>query len=503
MFARILSQSFARVGCLAPHRSIANAVRVRFAPSPTGFVHLGGLRTALFNYLVAKKHNGKFLLRIEDTDQSRLVPGSVESIIDTLQWAGIPFDEGPGREGGCGPYVQSQRLSLYHNHAEQLVQNGKAFRCFCSSARLESLRLSAQQSGLPSKYDGRCHSLTKDEIALKLSRGDPHTIRMALPSGQGVVAVTDSIHGTVTFNLDTLDESVLLKSDGFPTYHLANVVDDHMMEISHVIRGEEWLPSTPKHVLLYRAFGWEPPIFAHLPLLTNMDGTKLSKRQNHASVSGYRDGGYLPEALINFVAFLGWNPKDAREVFTLEELVQSFDLSACQISSAAVNVQKLQWLNQQHLRKMIAEPASLQRLVDCVRPQVQQLAPSKSFSDAYIGRVLHTMRDRLVLITDFGEQCTYFFADVPVVVLSEQERTVVNRTLAALQTLQDSDFVPERLTVLLETMRKENKLKPKELFMPLRMSLSGVSAGAPIPDIIATLGPEVAKKRLELACRSC
>jgi glutamyl-tRNA synthetase len=284
------------------------SVRTRFAPSPTGFLHVGGLRTALYNYLFAKKHNGQFILRIEDTDQTRIVPGAVENLIETLKWAGIEFDEGPFKGGPFGPYIQSQRLELYHKHALELVEKGYAYYCFCSPERLEKMRQEQIKLGQPPKYDGTCRRLTSDEVKKKLDEGLPKTIRMKIPEW-GELKFNDLIRGDVTINFKVLDDQILLKSDGFPTYHLAVVVDDHYMKISHVIRGEEWLPSTPKHILLYDYFQWEKPYFAHLPLLLNPDRTKLSKRQGDVAVEDYRAKGYLPEAVVNFIALLGWNPE--------------------------------------------------------------------------------------------------------------------------------------------------------------------------------------------------
>ncbi|GJQ21423.1 MAG: hypothetical protein HBSIN02_17780 [Bacteroidia bacterium] len=297
------------------------SVRVRFAPSPTGYLHVGGLRTALYNYLFARRNNGTFVLRIEDTDQSRKVEGAVENLIETLRWAGIEYDEGPGREGDCGPYTQSQRLAIYEEHARKLIDTGHAYYCFCSPERLEQVRQKQIAMKLPPAYDRHCRDLPIDAVRRRREAGEATVIRMKVPVG-GETTFEDLIRGTVTIAHKVLDDQVIVKSDGFPTYHLAVVVDDHLMNISHVIRGEEWLPSTPKHIMLYQYFGWEVPRFAHLPLLLNPDKTKLSKRQGDVAVEDYRKKGYLKEAIINFVAFLGWNPGDEREIFTLEQLIQ-------------------------------------------------------------------------------------------------------------------------------------------------------------------------------------
>ncbi|CUT08327.1 glutamyl-tRNA synthetase, partial [Candidatus Kryptonium thompsonii] len=279
------------------------SIRTRFAPSPTGFLHVGGLRTALYNYLFAKKHNGQFILRIEDTDQTRIVPGAIENLIETLHWAGIEFDEGPNKGGPYGPYIQSQRLELYRKHAQELIEKGYAYYCFCSPERLEKMREEQIKLKQQPRYDGTCRRLSQEEVKKKLDEGIPKTIRMKIPEW-GELTFHDLIRGDVTINFKTLDDQIILKSDGFPTYHLAVVVDDHYMKISHVIRGEEWLPSTPKHILLYEYLNWKKPQFAHLPLLLNPDRTKLSKRQGDVAVEDYRAKGYLPEAIVNFIALL-------------------------------------------------------------------------------------------------------------------------------------------------------------------------------------------------------
>ncbi len=293
--------------CPVSYDSPTEPVRVRYAPSPTGSLHLGGLRTALYNYLFAKKHRGKCLLRIEDTDRTRLVPEATFNLQRDLAWSGIHFDEGPGDLGGdCGPYIQSERLHLYKQYSEQLIQQGHAYRCFCSSARLDELRTRQAAKGAPSVYDRLCLPMSQEEQEARIARGEPYVVRMKIPAGTTVVQ--DAVRGTVVFQNKIVDDQVLMKSDGFPTYHLANIVDDHLMGITHVIRGEEWLSSAVKHVVLYNMFGWKAPVFAHLPLLLREDGSKLSKRFKDASLEYYIEKGYLPEALMNFVALLGWHP---------------------------------------------------------------------------------------------------------------------------------------------------------------------------------------------------
>ncbi|MBI5060451.1 glutamate--tRNA ligase [candidate division KSB1 bacterium] len=325
-------------------------VRTRFAPSPTGYLHVGGLRSALYNYLFAKQQGGVVLLRIEDTDQSREVKGAVENLLAAFHWLGLEFDEGPHVGGACGPYVQSQRLTLYREHVKRLADANHAYPCFCAPATLDEMRAAQGARGEPPMYDRRCKSISPADARRRIERGEAHVWRMAVPGGQ-IVRVHDLVRGDVEFATDTVDDQVLLKSDGFPTYHLANVVDDHYMRISHVIRGEEWLPSAPKHALLYACFGWERPRFAHLPLLLNPDRSKMSKRGGDVAVEDYRRNGILPAALINFVALLGWHPQDEREIFSVDELVKEFSLERVNKAGAIFDGAKLRWMNAEYIKR--------------------------------------------------------------------------------------------------------------------------------------------------------
>ncbi len=342
-------------------------MRTRFAPSPTGYLHVGGLRTCLYNYLIARKNKGQFLLRIEDTDQTRYVEGAVESLLNTLKWVGLENDEGPyledtdskaenaplqigatrlAQKGSVGPYIQSQRTELYRKHAQELVENGHAYLCFCTPDRLEQMREQQAKNKQAPMYDRTCLKLKPEEIEAKKHAGEPYVIRQKIPRDQKII-FKDLIRGRVEFEGKTIDDQVLIKSDNFPTYHLANVVDDHYMEITHVIRGEEWLPSTPKHIFLYKAFGWQAPEFAHIPLLLNKDKTKLSKRQGDVSVEDYIKKGYCREAIINFIALLGWHPGkgEEQEMFTIEELIDKFSLEQIHKAGAIFDIEKLNWFN--------------------------------------------------------------------------------------------------------------------------------------------------------------
>lgn len=346
----------------------------RFPPSPTGFLHIGGLRTALYAYLAAVKDNGRFLLRIEDTDQNRLVEGATENIIEALKWAGINYDEGPDIGGPHGPYIQSQRLDKYQKFADQLVEQKKAYRCFCTKERLDQMREDQIAAKKAPMYDRTCRYLSDKEIQEKLDANTPYVIRQAIPLNE-LVKYEDKIRGKLTFDTNTLDDHVLMKSDGYPTYHLAVVVDDNDMEVTLVLRGEEWLPSTPKHLLLYEAFDWVKPEFGHLPLILNKDKTKLSKRQNDVSVDDYIKKGYSREALINFIALLGWNTSDNEELFSMEDLKEKFDVSRIQKSGAIFDLDKLNWFQWQWNRRKHLE--TLTQIAKQIDPNVTIEEPKK------------------------------------------------------------------------------------------------------------------------------
>ncbi|MCG8333964.1 MAG: glutamate--tRNA ligase, partial [Proteobacteria bacterium] len=381
-------------------------IRVRFAPSPTGFLHVGGLRTALFNFLFAANTGGKTILRIEDTDQNRKVEGAVENLIESLNWAGIKFDEGPHAEGEFGPYVQSQRLDIYKKHADQLVEQKHAYPCFCTEEDLTEMREKQIAAKQDPRYDGRCLKLTDAEVREKLDANAPHVIRLKIDRSRSSILIDDLIRGDVSFGTDQIDDQVLMKSDGYPTYHLANVVDDHLMNITHVIRGEEWLPSTPKHVQLYEYFGWEPPKFAHLPLLLNTDRSKLSKRQGDVATEDYRNKGFLSEALINFVALLGWNTSDDQEIFTLDELKEKFSLDRVGKAGAVFDVEKLRWMNQQYIKQIPNE-----ELLATLKPFLPEVA-ANSDQDK-LEKILQIIRDYLVVLPDAEEKLDLFYNENP------------------------------------------------------------------------------------------
>jgi len=322
--------------------------RTRFAPSPTGYMHIGNLRTALYAFLLARKHHGTFILRIEDTDQTRNVPEAVDAIYKSLALAGITYDEGPDKDGGRGPYVQSQRLPIYKKYAEQLIASGDAYYCFCKK---EAQTDNEESPGIAEQKRDPCRFLTQEQVTARFAEGLIPVIRQRIPN-QGSTTFVDHVYGEITVENTQLDDQVLLKSDGFPTYNFANVVDDHLMEITHVIRGQEYLSSTPKYNLLYQAFGWQIPEYVHLPLILREDGAKLSKRAGDPSFEDLVQMGFLPEAIVNYVALLGWNPGDEREIFTMEELIEAFDIERINKSSAAFSLEKLTWLNGEHIRRL-------------------------------------------------------------------------------------------------------------------------------------------------------
>jgi len=474
-------------------------VRVRFAPSPTGYLHVGGLRTALYNYLFARSRGGRFVLRIEDTDQSRKVEGAMENLIETLHWAGIAYDEGPGVGGDAGPYIQSERLSLYQEHARRLVGLGHAYYCFCTPERLDELRKRQSAEKLNPGYDRHCRGLSQEAVAERLKAGEPHVIRMKVPT-EGAVELDDVIRGHVSIAAEMLDDQVIIKSDSFPTYHLAVVVDDHHMGITHVIRGEEWLPSTPKHVLLYRYFGWKLPLYAHLPLLLNPDRSKLSKRQGDVAVEEYRAKGFLPEALVNFVALLGWNPGDDREIFTMDELAREFTLERVGKSGAIFNLDKLNWLNFQHLRRM-SDPALLALVKSAL---AHSPLKDSAVSDEGLVRIIEAMRERSTFVQDFIDKCPYFYAPPESYDPDVVKKRWKPESPKLLKALAEAFGALERPTkeayeASLEATAARLGVGRGELIHPLRLALTGMGVGPGLYDIVHILGQQESLQRIERA----
>ncbi len=465
-------------------------MRLRFAPSPTGYLHVGGLRTALFNYLLARQDGGQLILRIEDTDQSRRVEGAVENLIETLKWAGLDYDEGPGREGDCGPYYQSQRLDIYRYHVEQLLETRQAYPCFCSTERLAGLRRDQESRNLRTRYDGLCRQIDPG-VAHERMQQEAHVIRMKVPPG-GEILIDDRVRGQVTYPLDQIEDQILVKSDGFPTYHLANVVDDHLMGIDCVVRGEEWLPSTPKHLLLYDYFGWEKPVFAHLPLLLNRDRSKLSKRQGDVAVEDYRRKGFDSRALVNFVALLGWNPGDEREFFNLDELVREFSLERVNKAGAVFDLEKLTWMNGQVLRQLPAK-------------EYLREARSRVADDPVADSALLAVRSALDTWQDLDTELAIFRATVAEpeddaaqeLLQTEASVQVLGELLTVLETLPELNTAT--FLKAMKTVQQATGVKGKALWMPVRVALTGQIHGPELTSIVTIFGSAKVRERLQAA----
>jgi len=479
------------------------SVRVRFAPSPTGYLHIGGLRTALYNYLYARHTGGTFILRIEDTDRERLVEGAVESLINALDAVGLDYDEGARlsgekltQVGDRGPYVQSERTKIYQKYAEELLKDGKAYRCFCTSDRLTSMRKQQQIAKMPTKYDRTCCKLSEAEVAEKMEQNEPFVIRMKVPEGETVIE--DMIRGKVTFPNTEVDDQVLVKSDGFPTYHLANVVDDHLMEISHVIRGEEWLSSTPKHAILYQMLGWETPAFAHLPLILNPDKSKLSKRQGDVAVEDYLKKGYLPEALINFVATLGYNPKGDQEIYALKEFIELFDLEKVNASGAVFNTEKLDWLNAHYIKEKT--PAEIAELC---KPFLTEA--KVDVEDSALEKLVTIEQDRMSRLDQIVEMAEVFTAqdyESEALVWKKADAADAKTNLAGVREFVETLAEFESVDMVEKAVKgyiEDKGLANGNVLWPMRVALSGKPASPGPFELAWALGREGTLKRLKTA----
>lgn len=472
-------------------------VRVRIAPSPTGVPHVGTAYIGLFNYVFARAHGGQFIIRIEDTDQARSARRYEEAILRSLRWVGLQWDEGPDVGGPHGPYRQSERLALYHQHANLLLDAGAAYRCWCSAERLEAVRQQQRQAKLPIRYDGHCRQLSA--AAQAAQQGQPSVVRLKVQEDAATV-VHDAFRDPITFDHQQIDDQVLLKSDGFPTYHLANVVDDHLMGISHVIRAEEWLSSTPKHVLLYQAFGWEPPTFMHMPLLRNADRSKISKRKNPVSLEYYERQGYLPEALLNFLALMGWSMPDEREMFSLAEMTEVFSFTRINLGGPVFDLQKLEWLNGLYLRQLSSEALAQRLHQQLLQPKRQRLD-----DPAYLRAIAPLVQERLRTLGDFHAM-TAFFYDTPLaydktlLVPKGRNPREAARLLTEVSELwqryegpwQDSD-----LEAMMRTYTEQATWEARDLFMTLRVAMTGRTASPPLFALMQVLGRETCLTRVE------
>jgi glutamyl-tRNA synthetase len=467
-------------------------VRVRFAPSPTGYLHVGGARTALYNWLFARKNKGVFILRIEDTDRTRYVPGSVEDIQESLKWLGLQWDE--------GPYFQSERINIYRQHAEILLQKGYAYRCFCSEERLEALRQEQMKRGLKPGYDRKCRYLTQEESDRMVKEGMPYVIRLKVPLDKEIV-FEDYLRGTIKVHGSELEDIVLLKSDGYPTYHLANVVDDHLMGITHVMRADEWIPSTPYHVFMYEAFGWEPPIFAHLPVILAPDGKgKLSKRHGATSVLEFRKMGVLPEALVNFLALLGWSPGGNREIISLQEMIELFDLKKVGKRGSVFDFNKLYWMNSYYIRQKTEE-----ELFELSKPFFAEKGfDIEKIDPTLLKNLLKLYKERIKILSELPDACKFAFTDdieydeegVKKYLSSPEIKTYLSKFSEVLKNIEE--FTKENIETALRSFANEEKIEPKTIIHPLRVILTGKTVGPGLFELMEALGKEVCIRKINI-----
>lgn len=467
-------------------------VRTRIAPSPTGDPHVGTAYIALFNYCFAKKHGGQFLLRIEDTDQVRSSEQSEKQILDALEWLGLTWDEGPRVDGPHGPYRQSERSQIYIDHAAKLLETGHAFRCFCTADRLAQLRAHQRESGEFQGYDGHCMSIPADEAAQRAAAGESHVVRMKVPR-EGKCVVKDYFRGDIEFDWATVDMQVLMKSDGLPTYHLANVVDDHLMGITHVMRGEEWISSAPKHLLLYEYFGWEVPQLMHLPLLRNPDKSKLSKRKNPTSIMYYQRMGYLPEALINYLGMMAWTMPDGEEKFTLAQMVEHFDIDRVSLGGPVFDTTKLGWLNGRYIRE------------DHTAAQLAGRLQEWTLNTEYGFPILEMAQKRIETLSDLGPLVSHFFSGVVPVdadaLAGGKDPNDVKRVLQlALWRLEaHRDWTTEALHEVMKDTGERLEMKLRDFLKPFFLVISGSAVSTPLFDSMAVLGPDITRARIRAA----
>lgn len=468
-------------------------VRTRFAPSPTGFMHIGNLRTAIFEYLLAKKYDGSFILRIEDTDQTRKVEGAIEFIYKTLELCGFKIDEGPMNEKEFGPYIQSERKELYKRYALELVEKGAAYYCFCSESELEAMRERASARKRPFQYDGRCSKLTKERIEENLKNGVPYVIRQKMPK-TGVTIVEDVVYGKVKIDNGILDDQILLKSDGFPTYNFANVVDDHLMGITHVIRGKEYLDQTAKYNLLYEAFEWEKPTYAHVAMVLGEDGNKLSKRNGDASFMDLYNEGYLPAAIVNYLVLLGWSPESNQEVFTMEELIQNFDEARLSKSSSSYDSKKLQWFNALYIKKMSDE-----EYLAWIKKYFARDVSNKN--EEWVNKLLLIYKDHISYGKEINDEVANFFEDIPTseeclefMKSDEIIPKVVEIFKSEIESI--SDWSVENISTAIMNVKEKAGVKGKMLFMPIRIAASGLMHGPELVDTLYLIGKDKILERI-------
>lgn len=469
-------------------------VRTRFAPSPTGYMHIGNLRTAIFEYLTAKHENGDFILRIEDTDLTRKVDGAIDFIYDTLKICNIDISEGPNNPGEFGPYIQSERLKIYQDYANKLVENGMAYYCFCTEDDLIKMRKKAEEDKVAFLYDGRCSKLSQEEIAEKLKNNTPYVIRQKMPK-EGISIVNDLVYGEIKVENKVLEDQILIKSDGYPTYNFANVIDDHLMNITHVIRGNEYLSQTPKYNLLYEAFGWEMPTYIHVPMVLGSDGNKLSKRNGDASFMDLYNEGYLPEAIINYLVLLGWSPETNQEIYSMEELIKVFNPKRISKSPATYDIKKLQWFNQKYIKSLSDE-----EYINYIKPFLNHDVTNKS--EEWINKLLLIYKDHISYGKEINDVVNIFFNDEINISKENQEflesdpmiNEVINCYKEELTNLKE--WHVEDIANVINIVKEKTGVKGKLLYMPIRIKISGVEHGPELPDEIYLIGKEKVIDRL-------
>ncbi len=471
-------------------------IRTRVAPSPTGDPHVGTAYIALFNRCFAHQQDGSFILRIEDTDQARSSKKSEDFILQSLRWLGLDWDEGPDKGGDFGPYRQSERSEIYTRHINELLDAGHAFHCFCSAERLDEVRKTQMQNKQQLGYDGHCLSLSKEEVQQRLAAGEEHVIRMKIPE-QGECEFHDLLRGNVSIAWSQIDMQVLMKSDGLPTYHFANVVDDHLMQISHVIRGEEWINSVPKHVLLYQYFGWQPPVFCHMPLLRNPDKSKLSKRKNPTSINYYRDMGYLPEALLNYLGMMGWTMPGGEEKFSLSEMTAQFDIERVSLGGPIFDIEKLDWLNGKYIREDLDDNAFIKAYADW------------AFAPERVARIVPLIKQRVERFSDVADLAHLFVAGViPLTADSFQHKKLDQAS--CLQILQFSlwrlealeNFDRDSVEACLQQLAQSLELKIRDFLFPLFVAISGKAVSTSVIESISIIGLDIARARIRHAIDS-
>lgn len=484
-------------------------VRVRFAPSPTGYVHIGGLRTALYNYLFARNKDGKFILRIEDTDRTRFVEGALENLIKVLDWADLDYDEGVFVEDGklvekgeFGPYIQSDRVraGIYERYINQLIGEGKAYYCFCTQERLDGLREQQKADGMMPKYDGLCRGVSLEEAKQRVANGESHVVRLKLPANTDI-EFDDLIKGHLSINTNDIDDQVLIKSDGFPTYHFAVVVDDHLMGITHVIRGDEWVSSTPKHVYLYEALGWKAPTYVHLPTVLGADKKKLSKRNADVAVEDFVKKGYLKDALINYIALVGWSPESNEEILSHDDLIEQFSFERVSRSGGIFDVKKLDWVNSHYIKELTDR-----ELADLIKPYLEEAGLVDDTTDENkLLNIASTFKTGLDKLSDISEQVEFLFVDyksdgyyddVKDSLVSEDAKTVLSHIK---EILANEEMNEELASTIMKRVQKETGVKGKNLFMPVRAAISGQSHGPEMSHLFMVLGNQELIERLDYA----